>query len=262
MLVAMLATAAMMQTATAPSTSPVASPHSAPSTAWLSVSTEHVDADQIASRYLELRLRQESAFTPRITQSQMREHIAQHDFVPVALADIAGADGVIERWSFDEPTTGSWPTRATVWRNAPGDAYGMVARVLCSDTPATCDAYRATVVATPAPRPIVTGDTGNDARYRGWLEVVARESCTPHARSMPAPPYPPSALRQEAHGRVVLQIHTNPCGRVREAVVYESSGNRDIDRSAVDTARRWWVSMPEGAQQGIAARVPFTFAQD
>lgn len=55
----------------------------------------------------------------------------------------------------------------------------------------------------------------------------------------PPPPYPPDALAAGLEGRVVLWVKIDATGRVSAIHVHESSGVDSLDRSALNTIRRW-----------------------
>jgi protein TonB len=53
------------------------------------------------------------------------------------------------------------------------------------------------------------------------------------------PEYPESARDGKIEGTVVLNAVIDEQGRVRNPTVAESSGNADLDRSALDTVAQW-----------------------
>ena len=69
--------------------------------------------------------------------------------------------------------------------------------------------------------------------------IAANGSDTPIPVSQPAPRYPPEALRRNAGGtvRVLVTVATN--GSVDRLELAESSGNRYLDRAAMEAVRRW-----------------------
>lgn len=55
----------------------------------------------------------------------------------------------------------------------------------------------------------------------------------------PKPPYPLAARRQGIEGRVLLAAHVRADGACAEVRLKQSSGHGLLDRSALDTVRRW-----------------------
>ena len=68
---------------------------------------------------------------------------------------------------------------------------------------------------------------------------VARGSETPVPISQPAPRYPQEALRRNAGGTVRVKVTVATDGSVDRLDVAESSGNRHLDRAAMEAVRRW-----------------------
>jgi protein TonB len=55
----------------------------------------------------------------------------------------------------------------------------------------------------------------------------------------PKPPYPPEARRKGYHGEVLLKVQVLSNGQVGEIEVKKSSGYDVLDRSALNTVRKW-----------------------
>ena len=68
---------------------------------------------------------------------------------------------------------------------------------------------------------------------------IARGSDTPVPISQPAPRYPQEALRRNAGGTVRVKVTVAADGSVDRLDVAESSGNRYLDRAAMEAVRRW-----------------------
>jgi len=75
------------------------------------------------------------------------------------------------------------------------------------------------------------------------------------------PKYPPAALRECVGGEVILIIDVDANGGVTNVSVEKSSRNRDLDRSAMDAARKWRFnpSVRNGAKAAGRVRVPVNF---
>ena len=56
---------------------------------------------------------------------------------------------------------------------------------------------------------------------------------------MNPPKYPPAAARAGIQGTVILIIDVDANGNVTNVSVEKSSRNRDLDRAAMDAARKW-----------------------
>lgn len=77
----------------------------------------------------------------------------------------------------------------------------------------------------------------------------------------PAPKYPPAASRAGISGRVVVEIDFDRSGNLTNVTIFESSRNRDLDRSAMDVVRKWKFSPAVSGGVPVAGkmRVPITF---
>ena len=80
--------------------------------------------------------------------------------------------------------------------------------------------------APPAPPPAPTA-----------TPTIADTDATPITR--PAPRYPPEALRRNIGGSVRVRVTVAPDGSVERLELAEGSGNRDLDRAAMEAVRRW-----------------------
>ena len=82
------------------------------------------------------------------------------------------------------------------------------------------------------------------------------------AQSSPAPRYPQEALRRGVGGTVKVLANVAPDGSVAKVEVAEGSGNRDLDRAALDAVRRWQFKPATRNGQPVASevRVPIVFS--
>ena len=78
---------------------------------------------------------------------------------------------------------------------------------------------------------------------------------------MNPPRYPPAALRSGITGTVILIISVDAQGNVTDVEVEKSSRNRDLDRAAMQAARRWRFnpSIVNGQPAPGRVRVPVDF---
>jgi protein TonB len=77
----------------------------------------------------------------------------------------------------------------------------------------------------------------------------------------PKPPYPLTAVRQGAQGRVVLWAEVLPDGRAGRVQVEKSSGHAMLDASAMNTVRAWRFTpaRQDGVVTTQAVRIPIDF---
>ena len=82
------------------------------------------------------------------------------------------------------------------------------------------------------------------------------------AQRSPAPRYPQAALRRGVGGTVKVLANVAPDGSVAKVEVAEGSGNRDLDRAALDAVRRWQFKPATRNGQPVASevRVPIVFS--
>lgn len=128
------------------------------------------------------------------------------DALPAPLpADVARDDGNASGLRLPEPSpAGPPPAREQ-------------ARII-DEAPPSIDA----APPTPPSAPVATGSTG-----------------TPIAVSQPPPRYPQEALRRNVGGTVRVRVTVAQDGSVDRLALAESSGNRYLDRAAMEAVRRW-----------------------
>ncbi len=150
---------------------------------------------------------------------------AQDSTLPAPIApDLAGGSGASGLQVDAAPSTASPPT----------DTPGIVQRP-------------AAPVAQPVPTPAP--------------EIATADRTTPVPLSAPTPRYPAQALRGGIDGTVRVRIHVAPDGSVAGNDIESSSGNRLLDRAALETTRRWTFQPATRGGQPVAADVvvPITF---
>ncbi len=79
--------------------------------------------------------------------------------------------------------------------------------------------------------------------------------------SMPAPRYPPSALRNRESGTVLLRVEVGADGMPTDIEVLRSSRTRALDRAAIDAVRDWRFRPAQRAGQPVpgSVQVPINF---
>ena len=75
------------------------------------------------------------------------------------------------------------------------------------------------------------------------------------SKNMNPPKYPPAAARAGIQGTVILIIDVDANGNVTNVSVEKSSRNRDLDRAAMDAARKWRFNPGQSNGQRSAGRV-------
>jgi protein TonB len=77
----------------------------------------------------------------------------------------------------------------------------------------------------------------------------------------PRPPYPLSAVRQGAQGRVLLSVEVLPDGRAGRVRLEQSSGHALLDTAAMNTVRTWRFTpaRKDGIRTTQAVRIPIDF---
>lgn len=82
------------------------------------------------------------------------------------------------------------------------------------------------------------------------------------SKSMNPPRYPPAAFRAGIEGQVTLTVDVSADGAVTSVAIAKTSGNRDLDRAAMEAARKWRFNPAQENGVGMAGRVsvPVTFA--
>jgi protein TonB len=84
---------------------------------------------------------------------------------------------------------------------------------------------------------------------------VASDRDTPVPVSQPAPRYPREALRRNDGGTVRVRVTVATDGSVDRMELAESSGNRHLDRAAMEAVRRWRFQPAVRGGQAVAADV-------
>ena len=145
------------------------------------------------------------------------------------------------QWRFharrgDDPPHAAW--RLILPESPP---YVVIAQLYCDEANGDCEPLRRELAWLQAPRPT------SAATMDEWLAILTEGSCEPGPARTPAPAFPPRALRDGAGGSVQVLVAYNRCGDVRHAMVYASAGHRELDRAAVQAARRWRIAPPAGS---------------
>lgn len=83
-------------------------------------------------------------------------------------------------------------------------------------------------------------------------------------RSNPKPRYPERARAEGREGTALLRVTVLPTGKVGEALIEQSSGHTDLDRSAVEAVMKWTFLPARRGENPVVSsvRIPVTFALD
>ncbi|MFS8137809.1 MAG: energy transducer TonB [Thermomonas sp.] len=108
--------------------------------------------------------------------------------------------------------------------------------------------------------PTATSSAPIDAPAAG-APTASGSNTGPVAISQPPPNYPRDALRRGIGGTVRVQVTVAPDGSVERMEVASSSGNRDLDRAAMEAVRRWRFkpAMRNGQPVSATVVIPLDF---
>ncbi len=160
---------------------------------------------------------------------------------PAAITDVAAPGAALPRPDLNPATGGAAPAL---------QAADVAAPVPRAPTP-------------PPPAP-GSGTAATDAPAAGTAVGAATPMANPsvpQALERVAPQYPADAMRNGERGTVVVRITVGTDGAPSTVAVERSSRSRDLDRAALDAARRWRFRPAEVAGQPTQADVlvPFEF---
>lgn len=101
-------------------------------------------------------------------------------------------------------------------------------------------------------------------RPRGTTAPATAPDSDPEPTNRVQPEYPATAYRERAEGTVLVGILVDANGRPVEVEVVRRSGNRELDRAAVDAVRQWTFQPAVRGGKKVEARVevPVTFRLD
>lgn len=118
----------------------------------------------------------------------------------------------------------------------------------------------------PPPRasssdPTARGPAADAARPPPVTAAVELSASAPVPIDMPPPRYPSRALRRGEAGEVLLRVQVDARGVPSSVEVVSGSGSRDLDRAAINAARRWRFrpAMRDGQPMAGVVNVPITF---
>lgn len=135
------------------------------------------------------------------------------------------------------------------------------ARSTASGLPAIADAP-----AQPPPRMLQTLPVrpAASAAAPAPAAIAMAGDTAPQPIQMPAPAYPPEALRNGESGTALMRVLVDPGGMPYAVELVRSSGSRALDRAASDALRRWRFRPALRGGQPVAGEVevPIAFTAD
>ena len=76
-------------------------------------------------------------------------------------------------------------------------------------------------------------------------------------RTCSKPKYPESARKRRLEGKAEIKVDVDSKGNVTNVRLAQTSGHSELDKAAVEQARNWKFNTPNGAAQGVTAKVDF-----
>lgn len=91
--------------------------------------------------------------------------------------------------------------------------------------------------------------------------TLPEDTPLPIQGQMPAPTYPPAALRRGDSGTVVVRVDVDADGNPGGVTLVQRSGSRDLDRAAMDAVRDWHFRPAQRDGRPVAGSIdiPFDF---
>ncbi len=76
-------------------------------------------------------------------------------------------------------------------------------------------------------------------------------------RTCSKPKYPENARKRRLEGKAKISVDVDSKGNVTNVRLAQTSGHAELDKAAVEQARNWKFNTPNGATQGVTAKVDF-----
>lgn len=76
-------------------------------------------------------------------------------------------------------------------------------------------------------------------------------------RTCSKPKYPENARKRKLEGKAEISVDVDNKGNVTNVRLARTSGHAELDKAAVEQARNWKFNAPNGAAQGVTAKVDF-----
>ncbi|MCG3112650.1 MAG: TonB family protein [Candidatus Manganitrophus sp. SB1] len=113
-----------------------------------------------------------------------------------------------------------------------------------------------------APQPTVGDAMPGGAAGAGGGQSGPRFVIPSAGQSNPKPHYPERARAEGREGTALLRVTVLATGKVGEALIEQSSGHTDLDRSAVEAVRKWTFLPARRGENPVTSsiRIPVIFA--
>jgi len=112
------------------------------------------------------------------------------------------------------------------------------------------------------PPPPIASSTPSESESPAGEPAANGNDTAPVAISQPPPSYPRDALRRGIGGTVQVQVTVAPDGSVERMDLASSSGDRSLDRAAMEAVRRWRFkpAMRNGQPVSATIIIPLDFS--
>ncbi|HEY0333354.1 MAG TPA: TonB family protein [Stenotrophomonas sp.] len=112
----------------------------------------------------------------------------------------------------------------------------------------------------PVPPPAALPPTEAPAQASA-MALAPGDRPVPLQGQMPAPRYPPAALRRGDRGSVIVRVDVDASGRPGGVTLVQRSGSRELDRAAMEAVRHWRFQPAQRDGQAVPGSidVPFEF---
>ncbi|WP_009631433.1 energy transducer TonB [Synechocystis sp. PCC 7509] len=95
--------------------------------------------------------------------------------------------------------------------------------------------------------------TSENNRNSSTASSSGRLAC----RTCSKPKYPENARKRKLEGKAEISVDVDSKGNVTNVRLAQTSGHAELDKAAVEQARNWKFNAPNGAVQGVTAKVDF-----
>lgn len=130
--------------------------------------------------------------------------------------------------------------------------------------PLTDDLARQKPVETPTSRPSAASAAVSESSTAAGMQTAPSSEADYKAAYLnnPKPPYPALAFQMRIEGTVRLKALVLPDGSCAEVLLAQSSGNAELDRSALNTVAQWKFTPAKSQGKDVAqwVSIPITFA--
>jgi len=163
-----------------------------------------------------------------------------------------------------------------VAKSTPGEEYtplptptpGGTITATPTDGPSADSGNRPRLLEPPKPPPVAKAPPADEvaasanttnAGHGASVANAAASAAVPI--SQPPPVYPRAAMQMSREGRVRVRVDIGPDGVPTDSSLVESSGDRDLDRAALQGVRRWRFkpALAHGAPVASNVTVPIEF---